>query len=158
MALPLRQTKSYFEQTLNMRKTGGLSSDGSPSLLRQLLHSVRFTGSLTLGVVDLRGELVCRQSYPLDLLITEDDFALLAAPSADEPALIPEEPVFYQAEPVLIPNDPYFSNEVCIYTLLPLGKTLTDTSRPTPTPPQTPTAPSLLLSSSSSLSSRTGRI
>ena len=43
MALPLRQTKSYFEQTLNMRKTGGLSSDGSPSLLRQLLHSVRFT-------------------------------------------------------------------------------------------------------------------
>ncbi|KAL1666300.1 hypothetical protein GGF50DRAFT_87422 [Schizophyllum commune] len=46
---------------------------------------------------------------------TEDDFALLAAPSAVEPALIPEEPVFYQAEPVLVPNDPYFCNEIYPY-------------------------------------------
>ncbi|KAL1761283.1 hypothetical protein FB107DRAFT_269273 [Schizophyllum commune] len=45
----------------------------------------------------------------------EDDFALLAAPSAVEPALIPEEPVFYQAEPVLVPNDPYFCNETFPY-------------------------------------------
>ncbi|KAL1678788.1 hypothetical protein EV122DRAFT_277797 [Schizophyllum commune] len=46
---------------------------------------------------------------------TKDDFALLAAPSAVEPALIPEEPVFYQAEPVLVPNDPYFCNEAYSY-------------------------------------------
>ncbi|KAL1666306.1 hypothetical protein GGF50DRAFT_125712 [Schizophyllum commune] len=46
---------------------------------------------------------------------TEDDFALLAAPSAVEPALIPEEPVFYQAEPVLVPNYPYFCNDTYSY-------------------------------------------
>ncbi|KAL1731198.1 hypothetical protein EV714DRAFT_209206 [Schizophyllum commune] len=46
---------------------------------------------------------------------TEEDFALLAAPPADEPALIPEEPAFYQAEPVLVPNDPYFCNETYSY-------------------------------------------
>ncbi|KAL1700365.1 hypothetical protein EV121DRAFT_214304 [Schizophyllum commune] len=46
---------------------------------------------------------------------TKDDFALLAAPSAVEPALIPEEPVFYQAEPVFVPNDPYFCNETYSY-------------------------------------------
>ncbi|KAL1700371.1 hypothetical protein EV121DRAFT_264148 [Schizophyllum commune] len=46
---------------------------------------------------------------------TEDDFALLVAPSADGPALIPEEPVFYQAEPVLVPNDPYFCTQAYPY-------------------------------------------
>lgn len=41
-------------------------------------------GSLTLGEVDLRGDLVRQQRFPLDLRITEDDFARVLASSARE--------------------------------------------------------------------------